>query len=70
MEEINFERSKPIIYAALEDEDYHVRRKAVFILLNEKPEDGPSHLRTVLEDEDFETRFYAQQAIRLIEEEQ
>ena len=68
MTEIDFEKAKPKIFQSLKDEDPRVKRHAVFILLEQTPDDGSEHLRALLEDEDFETRFYARQTIKLIEE--
>ena len=67
--EINFEKARSHVYTALDDTDYRVKRKAVFILLDRKPEDGLVYLNRVVCDTDFETRFYARQAIKQIEKE-
>ena len=57
------EKSLQYVYAALKDEHYGVRRKAVMLLLDlENPASIP-YLEQVLHDKDFETRFYAKLAI-------
>jgi HEAT repeat protein len=66
MAEIDLEKAKPFIYDALDDTNFRVRREVVFLLLELKPKDALIPLQTVLEDEDFETRFYAKEAIDLI----
>lgn len=65
---INPGRSGDLVIRALQDRDPHVRREAVFILMREKPGRAADALRGVLEDEDFDVRFYARQAIRMIED--
>ena len=60
--------AKPYIYASLKDERPEVRRDAVNILLETLPQDAIPYLGTVTDDESWEVRFYAKQAIRLIEE--
>lgn len=64
---IDAEKAKPFIYKALEDSQYQVRRQAVFLLLEIKPEDAIIPLQQVLDDDDFETRFYAKEALKIIE---
>jgi HEAT repeat protein len=67
LSEISLEKAKPYIYKALKDTQYQVRRQTVFMLLELKPSDAIVPLQNVLNDEDFETRFYANEAIKLIE---
>jgi HEAT repeat protein len=67
--DIDAEKAMPYVFEALKDTNYRKRRTAVFILLNLKPSTAVEPLKGVLDDEDFETRFYAQQAINLIEKE-
>jgi len=57
------------VIQALNDEDANVRRHAVTILLQQRPQQAREALKKVLNDEDFETRFYAKQALELIENE-
>jgi protein-S-isoprenylcysteine O-methyltransferase Ste14 len=64
---IDPEKSLEYIIPALEDEDVNVRRHAVTILLEQKPLSARAALEKVLDDQDFETRFYARQAIKLID---
>ncbi|MBN1781021.1 HEAT repeat domain-containing protein [bacterium] len=68
MTELDMEYAKPFIYASLNHSDPLVRRGAVNLLLETLPEDAVPHLETVLKDDDWEVRFYAGQAIRLIRE--
>jgi len=68
MADIDFQNAKPYIYFALEDEEVRVRRQAVFIILEKLPPDAIDPVSMVLDDEDFEVRFYARQAISRIEE--
>lgn len=67
MADIDFENAKPYIYFALEDEEVRVRRQAVFIILEKLPLDAIDPVSRVLDDEDFEVRFYARQALNQIE---
>ena len=69
MTEINLEKAKPFVYEALYDTQFRVRREVVYMLLKLKPKDAVKPLRHVIEDEDFETRFYAREAIKIIEKE-
>ena len=69
MTEINLEKAKPFVYEALYDTQFRVRREVVYMLLELKPKDAVKPLRHVIEDEDFETRFYAREAIKIIEKE-
>jgi hypothetical protein len=56
------------IIPALEDEDANARWYAVTILLVQKPLSAREALEKVQDDPDFETCFYAKQAIKLIGE--
>lgn len=67
--EINPDNALPFVFEALHDSLYQVRRNAVFILLEQKPQEAIVPLQKVLNDKDFETRFYAAQALKLIEQE-
>lgn len=66
--EINIDLAETYIYNSLKDDNVRVRRQAVFILLDKKPSGAVKPLQNMLDDEDYETRFYAEQAIRLIEQ--
>lgn len=50
------------------DTDHRVRREAVFLLLKNPSIVSYQALKTVSEDEDFETRFYARQGLKKIKE--
>ena len=65
---IDAPRSVPYLLQALEDEHPGVRREAVFIILKYKLPEAKEGLKKALEDEDFETRFYARQALKILEE--
>ena len=69
MSKISLKKAKPYMYTALSDTQFRVKREVVFMLLELKPKDAVKPLQSVLDDEDFETRFYAKEAIKLIEEE-
>lgn len=64
---INPEKALTYVFQALKDENPNVRRNAVTILLKQKPKQAKEALKTVINDDDFETRFYAKQALELIE---
>ena len=68
MVRVDFEAAKPHIYMSLEDERPLVRREAVNILLETLPEDAIPYLEKVIHDKNWDVRFYARQAIRLIRE--
>jgi protein-S-isoprenylcysteine O-methyltransferase Ste14 len=68
MAELDFDRTKPYLYQALNDERHLVRREVVYMLLEYLPPDAIPHLQKVTNDEEWEVRFYARQAIRKIEE--
>lgn len=68
MMRIDFEVAKKHIYNSLQDERHLVRREAVTMLLDTLPEDAVPHLKKVIHDENWDVRFYAQQAIQLIRE--
>ncbi|MEZ5198169.1 MAG: HEAT repeat domain-containing protein [Bacteroidales bacterium] len=63
------DKSLPYVYEALKDEAQQVKRSAVIILLKQKPEGAIDPLSQLYEDNDFETRFYAKQAIEAIKRE-
>lgn len=66
---VNPQKSAEYVIRAMEDQDYQIRRNAVFIILQDQSEIYLEPLKKVIDDEDFETRFYARQAIKLMEEE-
>lgn len=66
MMQLDIELAKPYIYKALDDERPEVRREAVYMLLDTLPEDAIPHLQKVINDENWEVRFYAKQTIKLI----
>ena len=45
-----------------------IRRESVYIILEELPSDAIPYLEKVTSDKQWEVRFYARQAIRLIKE--
>ena len=66
MAQINPSKATQYIIKALQDKNVRVKREAVSILLQLKPAAAIKPLEEILEDEDFEVRFYAKQAINLI----
>jgi HEAT repeat protein/protein-S-isoprenylcysteine O-methyltransferase Ste14 len=68
MMRVDFEAAKQHIYKSLQDERPLVRREAVNMLLETLPEDAVPHLEQVTDDENWDVRFYAREAIRLIRE--
>ena len=64
----NCEQSISYFIRALEDEDLKVRRETVNLILQYKIIETSETLKKVLNDEDFETRFYAEQALKIFEE--
>jgi HEAT repeat protein len=54
----------PYVYKALENDHPQVRRKAVFLILQDPDVKAIPYLEKMVDDEDFETRFFARQAIR------
>jgi hypothetical protein len=60
--------SKSAIYRALEHGHPQVRRKAVFVLLEDPDPNATPYFEKMVDDEDFETRFFARQAIRQIDQ--
>jgi len=68
MTRIDFNTAKKYLYESLEDERPLVRREAVYMLLDSLPVDAVPHLEKVLNDEHWEIRFYARQAIKKINE--
>ncbi len=69
LNKIDQENSYPYVYEALKDEHPRVRSNAVIILLKQKPVKAIEPLKSVIYDDDYETKFYARQAIKLIEKE-
>jgi HEAT repeat protein len=65
---LDMQWATPYLYVSIEDKDPLVRRDVVYMLLEALPEDAIPHLEKVIADEHWEVRFYAKQAIRLIEE--
>jgi protein-S-isoprenylcysteine O-methyltransferase Ste14 len=65
---VDYEMAKVHLYNSLEDSRHEVRREAVYMILDSLPHDAIPHLEKVIHDEHWEIRFYAKQAIRLIEE--
>jgi len=65
---INPEKARDYIISALNDEHYGVRRNAVFQILEHKISDSEAALKKMLDDEDYETRFFARQALKMLEE--
>lgn len=63
----NAKKAWPYIYQSLTDEDVNVRRTAVTLILMGLPSDAPGHLEHILDDCDFEIRFFAREAIKRIE---
>ncbi len=59
-------KAMPFAYAALKDENKNVRRQMVFLILEIEPIDGTRHLEKMVDNNDFETAFYAEQAISKI----
>ena len=51
----------------LQDEDVHVRRNAVIVCLQAGDSKVVEPLKGVFNDEDFEVRFYAKQAVKRIQ---
>ncbi len=63
----NRKQSIPYFTLALEDENPLVRREAVNLILQYKIIETKDVLKKVLNDDDFETRFYADQALKIFE---
>jgi protein-S-isoprenylcysteine O-methyltransferase Ste14 len=59
------EKTIPYLIAALEDENVNVRRGVVNLILENKISQTAEALIKILNDEDFETRFYAKQALKI-----
>ncbi len=57
----------PIVLKALSSEEFQIRRSAVHLMLQHPRPEALEALMAVTDDEDFETRFYAREAIRKIE---
>ncbi len=55
-------------YEGLENKDPQIRRESVYIILEELPPGAIPYLEKVTGDSQWEVRFYARQAIRLIRE--
>jgi len=66
MSRINLEWTLPYLFESLEHENHYVRRTSVSIILEKLPAEAIPYLEKVLKDEDFETRFYAKQALKRI----
>ncbi|KAA3656705.1 MAG: HEAT repeat domain-containing protein, partial [Calditrichaeota bacterium] len=66
MVRVDLDSAKHFLYQSLLDEHPNVRREVVTIILETLPNDAVPHLEKVLNDESWEVRFYAKQAIRLI----
>lgn len=63
---IDPEKAMPYVYHAIEHDHPQVRRKAIFVLLQNPNTNAIPYLEKMVDDEDFETRFFARQAIRQI----
>jgi HEAT repeat protein len=63
---IDSEKARPLVYLSLDHDHPQVRRKAVFILFQDQDWKSIPYLEKMVNDEDFETRFFARQAIRQI----
>jgi len=61
---IDPDKARPHVYRLLDNGHPQVRRKAVFILLQHPDASAIPYLEKMVDDEDFETRFFARQAIR------
>ena len=57
--EINIERASSFVERSLKDNDTRVRRNSVYLILKYKITNLKEAVKTLLEDEDFETRFYS-----------
>ena len=66
MMRVDREKALIYVYSGLESDDPEVRKEAVYILLSELPPDAVPHLEKVCSDKEWEVRFYAKQAIKLI----
>ncbi len=66
MMRVDREKALSYVYSGLESDDPEVRKQAVYILLSELPPDAVPHLEKVCSDKEWEVRFYARQAIKLI----
>ena len=67
--EIDPDTCFPYLVMALGSTEYQVRRNAVIQLLRDKRPEAIKPLQSITRDPDFETRFYARQAIKMIEAE-
>lgn len=66
MMRVDREKALSYVYSGLESDDPEIRKEAVYILLSELPPDAVPHLEKVCRDKEWEVRFYAKQAIKLI----
>jgi len=66
MMRVDREKALGYVYSGLESDDPEIRKQAVYILLSELPPDAVPHLEKVCSDKEWEVRFYAKQAIKLI----
>jgi len=63
---ISPDKAMPYVYQSLDHDHPQVRRRAVFMLFQDQDAKSIPYLRKMVNDEDFETRFFARQAIRQI----
>lgn len=64
--QLDGEAAWPAIYDLLKDPDQNTRRDAVKLILEHLPKNAVPYLETVIEDEIWEVRFYAKQAVKQI----
>ncbi len=62
--------ARPFLYASLKDPDENVRQKAAALILETLPPDALPYLEKALEDECWEVRFIARQAMKQLKESQ
>ncbi len=67
--EIDPDTCFPHLVEALGSTEFQIRRNAVMQLLRDKRPEAIQPLRSITRDPDFETRFYAREAIKMIEAE-
>jgi protein-S-isoprenylcysteine O-methyltransferase Ste14 len=68
LNKIDPDQSWPYVFASLKDSNANVKRNAVMLILAQKPSQAREALIYVLDDEDFETRFYSRQALKMLED--
>lgn len=68
LHKIDLDRSMEYIINALESPVVNIRRQTVMLLLKDPHPAAADALRKLDDDPDFETRFYAKQVLRLLEE--